>query len=63
MSETLFIGMGILAGLAVAAFFAACEGAFFQLTLPSDRDGLEPPAGSSRLARLLDRPDRLQGAL
>jgi putative hemolysin len=63
VSAWLGIGAGIAAGLVVAGFFAACEGAFFQLATPAGRDGAEREAGSSRTARLLERPDRLQAAL
>jgi putative hemolysin len=54
---------GILAGLAVAAFFAACEGAFFQLAGPADGDARERDPATARTARLRERPERLQGAL
>jgi CBS domain containing-hemolysin-like protein len=63
VSAWLGIGAGIMAGLVVAGFFAACEGAFFQLAMPTGRDGAEREAGSSHTARLLERPDRLQAAL
>jgi len=64
VSAWLGIGTGIVAGLVVAGFFAASEGAFFQLATPTDRgDGSERRPGSSRTARLLERPDRLQAAL
>ncbi|CAN5856410.1 CNNM domain-containing protein [soil metagenome] len=63
MSDLLWIGAGIVAGLAVAGFFAACEGAFFQLATPTGRDGSGRDPGSSRTARLLERPDRLQAAI
>jgi CBS domain containing-hemolysin-like protein len=64
VSGWLGIGAGIAAGLVVAGFFAASEGAFFQLATPTGRgDGAERQPGSSRTARLLERPDRLQAAL
>jgi len=63
LSATVAILSGLLAGLATAAFFAACEGAYFQLTLSSDRDRTERAPESSRVSRLLERPDRLQSAL
>jgi CBS domain containing-hemolysin-like protein len=63
VSAVLAIIGGILAGLLVAGFFAACEGAFFQLSTPSGREAPDRGAGASRAGRLLERPDRLQGAL
>ncbi|MGH7566789.1 MAG: hemolysin family protein [Gemmatimonadota bacterium] len=63
MSGLLAIAAGILAGLAVAAFFAACEGAFFQISTPSGPEAPARESGASRIARLLERPERLQGAL
>ena len=60
VSVALATAAGILGGLAVAAFFAACEGAFFQLTVSGGRESSE---GESRLQRLLARPERLQSAL
>jgi CBS domain containing-hemolysin-like protein len=53
---------GIAAGLAWTAFFAACEGALFQLSMPGSRDAVDRSSGS-RVARLLERPERLQSAL
>lgn len=52
------LAAGILAGLAGAAFFAACEGAFYAMGPPEDSNGSPPPA-----ARLLAQPDRLQHGL
>lgn len=52
--------LGILGGLLVAAFFAACEGAFSALTSPSPVPAPERQRLSSRTDRLLQRPDRLQ---
>ena len=63
MIAALSIAAGIVAGLALAAFFAACEGAFFQLSPPSDRDAVDPGARPSRAGRLLARQDRLQSAI
>ena len=63
MSILLGIAAGILTGLGVAAFFAACEGAFFQLSTPSGRDAPERGTETSRTARLLERPERLQSAI
>lgn len=63
MSALLAIIAGILVGLAVTAFFAACEGAFFQLSIPSGREAPERESGASRTARLLERPERLHAAL
>lgn len=60
MSAALATAAGILAGLGVAAFFAACEGAYFQLTIASGRETSQP---ENRLERLLSRPERLQSAL
>jgi CBS domain containing-hemolysin-like protein len=54
---------GVLAGLVVAAFFAACEGAFFQLSGPAEGDGARRDPAAARTSRLLERPERLQGAL
>ena len=63
MTAAVGIVAGILAGLGVSAFFAACEGAFFQLAGPGDGDARERDAAAARTARLLERPERLQGAL
>ena len=63
MTAALAIVAGILAGLALSAFFAACEGAFFQLVGPGDGEARERDAAAARTARLLERPERLQGAL
>ncbi|HJU86254.1 MAG TPA: CNNM domain-containing protein, partial [Gemmatimonadota bacterium] len=57
------IVLGIVAGLALSAFFAACEGAFFQLSGPADGEAPEPGTAAARTAKLLERPERLQGAL
>ena len=63
MTAALAIVAGILAGLALSAFFAACEGAYFQLVGPGDGEARERDAAAARTARLLERPERLQGAL
>ena len=63
MTPTLAIVLGILAGLAVSAFFAASEGAFFQLSGPGDGDSPERGSAAARTAQLLVRPERLQGAI
>ncbi|HJU86104.1 MAG TPA: hemolysin family protein [Gemmatimonadota bacterium] len=52
-----------MAGLAVSAFFAASEGAFFQLSGPADGEPSERGSAAARMARLLERPERLQGAI
>jgi CBS domain containing-hemolysin-like protein len=62
LSSAIGIALGILAGLALSAFFAACEGAFFQLSGPAEGDARERDPAAARTARLLERPDRLQGA-
>ncbi|MDX1660990.1 MAG: hemolysin family protein [Gemmatimonadota bacterium] len=49
------------AGLVAAAFFAACESAFFALVTPPEDDypsAHDPPGG--RVERLVARPDRLR---
>jgi putative hemolysin len=55
--DILEIALGIVVGLAVAAFFAGCEGAFFALQAPA-----EQPSGENVRPEisLLRRPDRLQ---
>ena len=63
MNPTVAIVLGIVAGLALSAFFAACEGAFFQLSGPADGEAPEPGTAAARTAKLLERPERLQGAL
>jgi CBS domain containing-hemolysin-like protein len=63
LSAALGAVAGILAGLVLAAFFAACEGAFFQLAGPADGDGRQRDPATARTARLRERPERLQGAL
>lgn len=57
------IVMGIAAGLAVSAFFAASEGAFFQLSGRGEGDSPARGSTAARTARLLERPDRLQSAI
>ena len=59
----LAIVVGIVAGLAVSAFFAACEGAFFQLSGPALGDPPERGTAAARTAKLLERPERLQGTI
>jgi putative hemolysin len=63
MTPTLGIVIGILAGLAVSAFFAASEGAFFQLSGPGDSDAPARGSAAARTAKLLERPERLQGSI
>jgi CBS domain containing-hemolysin-like protein len=58
-----WIVLGIVAGLALSAFFAACEGAFFQLSGPADGQPPERGSAAARTAKLLDRPERLLGAI
>lgn len=58
----LAITAGLVLGLAAAAFFAACEGAFAALTAPGDQPVGEG-AQTRRLVRLLHRPERLQHAI
>ena len=59
---SLAIAAGLVLGLAAAAFFAACEGAFAALATPGDE-----PAGegkqTGRLMLLLRRPERLHHAI
>ena len=62
VSGVLPILAGILAGLGWAAFFAGCEGALFQLSTAGGRAATDR-GEATRAARLLERPDRLQGAL
>ncbi|HET6360996.1 MAG TPA: hemolysin family protein [Gemmatimonadota bacterium] len=57
------IVLGIVGGLAVSAFFAACEGAFFQLSSPDDGEPPERGSAAARTAKLLEHPERLQGAI
>ena len=63
MSPTVAIVFGVVAGLAVSAFFAACEGAFFQLSGPAGGEPPERGTAAARTAKLLERPERLQGAI
>ncbi|HEU4464538.1 MAG TPA: hypothetical protein VFS53_05790, partial [Gemmatimonadota bacterium] len=57
------IVLGIVVGLAVSAFFAAGEGAFFQLSGRGDGDPPARGSAAARTAKLLERPERLQGAI
>jgi CBS domain containing-hemolysin-like protein len=63
LTPTVAIVLGIVAGLVVSGFFAACEGAFFQLSGPADDQPPEPGTAAARTAKLLERPERLQGAI
>ena len=63
MTPAVGIVLGIVAGLAVSAFFAASEGAFFQLSGRGSGDPPERGSAAARTAKLLERPERLQGAI
>jgi CBS domain containing-hemolysin-like protein len=63
LTPTVAIVLGIVAGLVVSGFFAACEGAFFQLSGPADDQPPEPGTAAARTAKLLERPERLHGAI
>lgn len=60
---TLALTLGLAGGLAVAAFFAACEGAFFALAPPAEGEEGRAGLGGRVAARLLSHRDRLQRAL
>lgn len=55
------LGIALIAGLAVAAFFASVEGAFFALSAPADESVPGVPSVTAEpVDRLLRRLDRLQ---
>jgi CBS domain containing-hemolysin-like protein len=62
LREIVGLGVGIAAGVVVAALFAVAEGAFFELSAPREETLQEEGAGSS-MAGLLQRVDRLQHGL
>ena len=63
MTQVLVLAGSLLAGLAVAAFFAIAEAAFFALSTPDDSVPGTSSVGPSRVERLLARPRRLQHAV